>query len=256
MESTEAKNPVRSLLRANELLSVLKERNGARLMELEDEIDLSKGTIHSYLATLRQCGFVTKRGEVYYVGYKCLNLGGYIRDQEPIYVAGREGADELADESGELVALVTEQNGRCTWLYQSTGDYAVPMDSHLGVQLPMHCTASGKALLAEFSDDKVASIIDRYGLPKWTENTITERDELFDHLKEVRETGVAFDDEERIDGLRGIGVSIQNEGKILGAMAIAGPVNRLEGKLYWDELPEQITKIQRMIEVKITYEME
>lgn len=253
MDSVEAENPVRSILRANRILTLLKERNGARLMELEDEIDLSKGSIHSYLATLCQCGLVTKRDNTYYVGYQCLSLGGYVRDRELVYVAGREGADELADRSGERVALVTEWNGRCLWHYQTTGDDAMPMDSHLGVQLPMHCTASGKALLAEFPDERVDAIVEEHGLPAQTDNTITDRAELFDELDEINETGVAFDDAERITGLRGLGAPIKKEGRLLGAIAMSGPVNRLEGDRYREELPDLITKIRRMIEVKATY---
>jgi DNA-binding IclR family transcriptional regulator len=253
MEPTRAKNPVRSIERANEILTLLKERNGARLVELEDGIDLSKGTIHSYLATLEQCGLVSKHGMIYHIGLHCLNLSGYVRDQQPLYVAGREGADELAEKSGELVALVTNWQGRCIWLYRTTGDNAMPADTHLGVRLPMHCTASGKALLAELPDERVNEIVDTYGLPAWTENTVTDRSELFDHLSEIRDRDIAFEDEERISGLRGIGVPIKTEGALLGAIAMSGPVNRLENERYWKELPDRLTKIRRMIEVNATY---
>lgn len=253
MKPGKAKNPVRSIERANEILTLLKERNGARLIELENEIDLSKGTIHSYLATLEQCGLVAKRGMVYHIGLHCLNLSGYVRDQHPLYVAGREGADELAEKSGELVALVTNWHGRCIWLYRTTGDNAIPADTHLGVRLPMHCTASGKALLAELPDEQVNEIVDTHGLPAWTENTVTDRGELFDQLGEARDRDVAFEDEERISGLRGIGVPIKSEGALLGAIAMSGPVNRLENDRYWKELPDQLVKIRRMVEVNATY---
>ena len=253
MEPKSAKNPVRSIERASEILTLLKQWNGARLVELEDEIDLSKGTIHSYLATLKQCGLVAKRGMVYHVGFGCLDLGGHVRDRSPLYAAGREGADELAEKSGELVALVTNWHGRCLWLYRTTGDNAMAADTHLGVQLPMHCTASGKALLAELPDERVDGIVDAHGLAAWTENTITDRGGLFDHLDEIRDRRIAFDDEERISGLRGIGVPIRSEGTLLGAIAMSGPVNRLQGDRFWDELPDQIMKIQRMIEANAAY---
>ena len=253
MEPTTAKNPVRSIERASEILSLLKERDGARLVELERDIDLSKGTIHSYLATLEQCGFVAKHGMVYHVGFGCLDLGGHVRDRDPLYATGREGADELAEETGELVALVTNWHGRRFWLYRTTGDNAMPADTYLGVQLPMHCTASGKALLAELPDERVDGIADAHGLPAWTENTITDRSGLFDHFDEIRDRRIAFDDEERISGLRGIGAPVRSEGTLLGAIAMSGPVNRLQGDRFWNELPDQIRKIQRMIEANAAY---
>ena len=245
MKPTTPKSPMRSIERASEILALLKERDGARLVELEDEIDLSKGTIHSYLATPEQCGLVAKRGMVYHVGFGCLDLGGHVRDRDPLYAVSREGADELAEETGELVALVTNWHGRCLWLYRATDDNAMPADTHLGVQLPMHCTASGKALLAEIGD--------AHGLATWTENTITDRSGLFDRLNEIHDRRIAFDDEERISGFRGIGAAIRSEGTLLGAIAMSGPVNRLQSDRFWNELPDRIKKIQRMIEANATY---
>lgn len=253
MAMKEAKNPVRSIERAARILGLLKELDGARLVDIEEYVELSKGTIHSYLATLEQCGLVSKHGRTYYIGLNCLTLGGYARDREQLYVLGREGADELAEQTGELVALMTEWNGRSTYLYQRAGERAMTMDSHLGVQLPIHCTASGKAILSELPEDRVHEIIDDRGLPVWTDNTITDRTALFEELESIRDRGISFDDEERIDGLRGIGVPIKRDDTLLGAIALAGPVNRLEGDRYREELPDQITKIKRMVEVKAKY---
>ena len=250
----QAKNPVKSIERADAILTILKERNGARLMELEDELPISKGAIHSYLATLVQCGFVRKEGMTYRVGFQCLDLGGYARESELVYRAGREGVDELAMESGELLGIIREWNGRCLWLYQTAGTNALPMDSRLGAQLPMHCTASGKALLAELPTERVREIVDTHGLPKWTENTISTVDDLLDQLTTIRDRGIAFDDEERIDGLRGIGAAITVENETIGAIAMSGPVNRLRGDRYREGLPDQLARIQRMIEVKATYQ--
>ncbi|MCU4743993.1 IclR family transcriptional regulator [Halobacteria archaeon AArc-m2/3/4] len=253
MAPKEAKNPVRSIERAARILELLKELDGARLVDLEEHVELSKGTIHSYLATLEQCGLVSRDGMTYEIGLDALTLGGYARDREQLYVLGREGADELAEKTGELVALMTEWNGRSTYLYQRAGERAMAMDSHLGVQLPIHCTASGKAILSELPEDRVHDIVDAQGLPVWTDNTITDRAALFEELESIRDRGISFDDEERIDGLRGIGVPIKRDDTLLGAIALAGPVNRLEGDRYWQELPDQLTKIKRMIEVKAKY---
>ncbi|WP_158589397.1 IclR family transcriptional regulator [Halococcus sp. IIIV-5B] len=249
-----AKNPVQSIERADTILTILKDRDGARLMELEDELRLSKGAIHSYLATLEQCGFVRKEGTTYKIGFKCLDLGGYVREGEPVYQAGREGVDELAIESGELLGIIREWEGRCLWLYQTAGTNAMPMDSRLGARLPMHCTASGKALLAELTEGRVREIVDTHGLTRWTANTVSSQEELFDQLATIRKRGIAFDDEERIDGLRGIGTAVKSDGEVIGAIAMSGPVNRLRGDRYWDELPDQLARIQRTIEVKATYQ--
>jgi len=222
-------------------------------VDIESKIDLSKATIHSYLTTLEQCGLVAKNGMVYNIGSQCLYLAGHARDQEAVYIAGREGADELAQDLGELVVIAKEWDGKCTYLYQSSGYNAMPMDSHLGVRLPMHCTASGKALLSEKPDKEINEIIDSNALEAWTESTITSRAKLLDEIHRIRKQGVAFDDEERISGLRGIGVPIKKKGSLIGTLAMAGPVNRFEGDRYWEDLPEKLNKVRRMVEVKAAY---
>jgi len=60
----------------------------------------------------------------------------------------------------------------------------------------------GKAILAQLSRDRVMEIVERHGLLKRTEQTITDPDELCAELEEIRDAGVAFDDEEYGNGLR------------------------------------------------------
>lgn len=253
MGTNGAKNPVQSIERTCRLLQLLKTADGARIAELANQVELSEGSIHSHLATLEMFGLVSNEGGVYRLGLDCLTLGGYVRDRHPLYVAGRDGVDELAAETGELVAMTTEGNGKSVYLYQTFGDRAMSIDSHLGVQLPLHCTAAGKAILSELPTDRVEEILDAHGLPAWTERTITDREELFADLEGTRERGVSFDDEERIEGLRAIGAPVVREGSVLGAIAIAGPVTRMDGEYYKEELPNRLQKIRRMIEVAATY---
>lgn len=40
----------------------------------------------------------------------------------------------------------------------------------------MHCTAVGKVILAHLPLNEIVDVIDKYGLPKHTEQTITDKD--------------------------------------------------------------------------------
>jgi len=55
---------------------------------------------------------------------------------------------------------------------------------------------SGKVILAHLPADRRDGIIDRDGLARITENTITDEDVLREQLEEIRERKIAFDDEE------------------------------------------------------------
>lgn len=248
-------NTVRSIERAFGILERLYERNGARITELAEELDLSKSAIHSHLATMEEMGYVQKRGAEYDVGLQFLTFGGYARDRNLFFQFAKDAADELSQETGELVAVSTAMEGENLYLYQVRGADAVSVDSHVGARLPLHCTATGKAMLAAFPDDRVEDIVNRTGLPAVTENTLTTREELAQELQTVEERGVAFDREERIEGMRGVGASVvhREEDVVLGAIGVTGPTNRMAGERYETEIPELLSRIARMVEVNVTY---
>jgi len=111
----------------------------------------------------------------------------------------------------------------------------------------------GKAILAQLSRDRVMEIVERHGLLKRTEQTITDPDELCAELEEIRDAGVAFDDEEYGNGLRCVAAPVMgpNE-RVLGAISVSGPSSRLQGEYYRDELPgTKVKKAANIIELNI-----
>ena len=91
------------------------------------------------------------------------------------------------------------------------------------------------------------------GLPQVTEHTITDRDELAEELEEVRKRGIAFNRQETIHGLVGVGAPITNqEGDVMGALSIIGPTSRINEDRFRRELPDMITRNVNIIEVNST----
>jgi DNA-binding IclR family transcriptional regulator len=182
-------------------------------------------------------------------------MGGAARSRSKLYSFAKPAVDELAEETGELAMLTVENGGRPIYLYQSWGNRAITTDSHVGIQLPLHCTATGKATLAQLQQSRVKEIIEEHPLPQETPNTITDPEMLFNELDTIREDGIAFDDEERISGMRGIAVpiTVSGESETIGAIGVTGPVSRLTDHVFRDEIPSLIVSLARMIEVDATY---
>ena len=68
----------------------------------------------------------------------------------------------------------------------------------------------------------------RHPLRRFTPNTITDIENLLSHLRVVRKEGVAIDDEEGYDGVRGIAATIKaNEKVVMGAITVLGPSTRV-----------------------------
>lgn len=247
--------PIQAVDNTFAVVRVLKERNGAGITEVADELGLSKSTVHDHLKTLERQHLVVRHGDAYHLGMQWLDIGGFVRKRQRLYETAKPEADELAEITGELVAVTTHEYGQCVYLYQSEGPKAITIGSHVGVRLPLHCTANGKAILAHLPDSQVDRILDDVGLEANTENTITNRAALREELDRVRERGVALEDEERIEGTRGIGAPIcrKDSGEVIGAIALCGPTTRLQGERFESELPELVRQVARVIEVNVTF---
>jgi DNA-binding IclR family transcriptional regulator len=252
---TEARNPVRSIRKAFDITERIRERNGATISELADDLDMPKSSVHSYVSTLYADDYIVKDGRQYQVGLRFLAIGDYARHRRDVYEVARPKADELAEETGERVYIVVEERGFGVYIYQAAGQNAVGLDAHIGRRLRMHCTGVGKALLAHLPAERVDRIVDFHGLPEESENTITDRDELKAELEVVRERGFAFDEGERHEALRCVAAPIldRNQQHPHAAISVAGPTSRLRGEQFREELPEIVRSTASEIELNLAY---
>lgn len=247
---------ITSVDRAFGVLEELRCLDGATLSELADEVDLSKGALHTHLATLREHGFVEHRGDSYALGQRFLTFGEYVRNSQPLYRAAKSEVDELAMETGECVHLITEENGMESTLYESFGERAVGRELFMKNREQMgrylHYSAAGKAILSQFDRADLDALLDRHGLPDRTRHTITDRGEFEEELDRVRERGYAVNDEEDLLGIRAVGSPIVGpDGEVLGALSISAPASRMQGERFTENLPRVVKEYVNIAEVNL-----
>lgn len=252
----DANEPIGAVETSIEVLEALRAMNGGGVSAIADRVGRSKSTVHRHLTTFEKHGYVVKEGTTYHVSLQSLRLAATALDRQLVYPVTKSVVNELAQETGESAAVAAEENGRAVYLYYNRTDQAVRTDARLGIRLYLHCTGTGKAILAHMPDERVDAIVDEHGLPRKTANTITDREALFDELDRIRETGVAFDDEERMDGMRGVATPILNRetGDLLGALTVAGPTQRVHGDWFREEIPDMLHRATQMVEVNLTYQ--
>ena len=239
--------------RSFRIVELLRERGSASLAEIATEVDASKSTVHNHLATLTRLGYVTKSDGEYALGLKFLDLGDHARKRHTLYHEARGELDELVDAVGERGQVMVEENGRGVYVYQVKTDRAIQTDSHVGTTVKLHTTAVGKSYLAFCSAADRERILDGE-LNAETAYSITERDALLDELERIRERGYAFNDEEKVAGMRAVGAPILSaDDTVLGALSVSGPTTRMNGEWYRTEVPELVVQAARVIGIKATY---
>lgn len=249
----QATNPVGATETTFRIVEAVDELGGCGVTELAAHLEMPKSTVHNYLATLEQEGYVRREDSIYRVGIKFLDLGASARRRLPIYEVATPEVDRLAEETGELANLLVEDHGKGVYVHQARGERAVRVDSSVGARVDLHATAFGKAILAHLPDERVEGIVERHGLPRRTERTVGSREELESALEKVRERGYAIDDEERLEGLRCLAAPVCADGRVLGAVSLSGPGNRMRGEYFEEELPAYLLETVNVIELNVTY---
>ena len=248
-----AQNPVKAVQNTITILVKIRELGSVRVTTLEKHLSLSKGTIHCHLATLEEAGFVVKEDDEYQLGLQFLDFAHQTRKRYQILDIVKDEVDRLAEESGELALFTVEENAQGICLYKSEGKNAVQTELYVGYRNELYHTAVGKAILAFLSEERRRSIIEQKPLDSITENTITDKDDLREELKDIREEGFAYNHEETIQGLVGIGAPIRDQrGTVLGAVSVIGPTSRMSEQRLEEDLLKLIEQTVNVIEINTT----
>jgi DNA-binding IclR family transcriptional regulator len=249
-----ANNPVGATEKTLRILTALKELDGAGVTELAQELDISKGTVHNHLATLEDHEYVVNEGGTYKLGLRFLELGEYTRQESRLLEIAKPKVDQLATQTGEIANLMIEQHGRGIYLYISRGEKAVNLDTTVGTRQYLHTSALGKSILSEMPEAQFEGVLQRHGLPAMTPNTVTTRDALEAELDEIRERGVAFDGEERAEGIRCVAAPItDNHGNLRGSVSVSGPSTRMKDDRFRSEIPEAVQNVATVIGIDASY---
>ena len=241
------KNLVQTIERASTIFDVLaKNPQGLSVKNLSEKVNLPMGTTHRLLASLAYFGLISQDlvSKKYHLGFKLVNLANALLGQIDLRTVARPHLMDLARKVNETIHLVILDQKEALFLdrIESSEDrLGLQMVSKVGMRTPAHCCGVGKVLLAALSEKELDDLIVAKGLPKRTEKTITDPDQLKLHLEAVRNQGYAVDDEEEDLGTRCVAAPIRNEvGHVVAAISISGPAIRNTWKKIIDTLKDQV----------------
>ena len=198
------------------LLSVLtiisETRKPLTFSEIVAKSGMNKSTIHRILAICAQEKLVQfdKERKVYLIGAKVFDL---VRHAYSGYDIQTIALDEMMRLHGQLDGSVTigiPSGNEVVYLRILESNYALGTIQRPGMREPVHCSASGKALMAFLPDKMIDAKFKGYGFERFTDRTITDLPAFKQTLNEVRSAGFAWNDREEYDHLVGISAPIFN----------------------------------------------
>jgi len=225
------KKIIQSIDRALQILELFNlEKPEWGVTEISKALNVYKSNVHNVLTTLAEKGFVIKdsKTDKYKLGIKFFELGSIVIKNMDLRKIAHPYIEELSKEFDETVHLGVLDEGRVVSIEREESDKGLCSHIEIGKRTPLHCTAVGKAIMAYLSKDKVAAIVKGKGLKKYTENTITNKKELENEFRKIREQGYAIDNIEHEEGVRCVAGPIRDyTGKVIASMSISGPAFRI-----------------------------
>lgn len=235
MKRTPEPNTIGALNTTFAVLETMTEMGGtAGVTELSNRLDLPKSTVFKHLNTLTMLGYLERDGRAYVLGMRVADLGQHVLSKTDLYFAAKTQVDKISNLTNATAGLVAENSGCAVDLYWAS-DLSGPT-REIGTLKYLHCSAAGKAILAQLSDAEVEEILDEHGLPAQTDNTIVIADQLLAELDRVRERGIAFERGEQYPDINSVAVPLSDSNE-RAALYVMGNAERLSSKRIEEDIP-------------------
>lgn len=211
------------------LSHLARQRGPVTANSLSVGLGIPRSSVYHLLAALEGHGFVVHLPEArrWGLGTAAFELaGGYAR-QEPLARLGRPLISALADRSGESSHLAVMVGRDVLYLVEERAPRRPALVSDVGVRLPAHLTATGRAMLAALPREQVRALYpDAAAFADRTGRGPTRPSELRELLRITRADGHAHEDGEVTLGLRSIGVAVTDHaGWPAAAVAVTWPAD-------------------------------
>ena len=219
---------------------------------LARDLGIPRSTVYHLLSTLEEHGFVVHLPQErrWGLGTSAFELaGGYAR-QEPLARLGRPILAALADRIGESAHLAVMSGRDVLYIVEERAVRRPALVTDVGVRLPAHLTATGRAMLASLPRPQVRALYpDTASFTDRTGRGPARPAELRELLREVRQAGIASEDGEVTPGFRSVAVAVHDHaGWPVAAVAVTwegerasdpadevrGAARTLQGRLGYD----------------------
>ena len=212
-------------------------------LELSQELDIPKPTIHRLIQNLLDEGFVTVNiGGGIIPGKRVRNLGVELWQQRLFFNERQMILQKLVDELKETCGIGVPY--QMNMIYTNRANTTLPIQIYLpvGAKSPMWCTATGKLYLSQLPRTSRDKILQNLSLDKFTKNTITDIDALNAELDRIAETGIGIDNEEFISEMVAIAVPIRDrKSRYLASLYLHAPTIRVS----LDDLLTHVPRLQK-----------
>jgi DNA-binding IclR family transcriptional regulator len=199
-------------------------KSGLSNKEISQALNIPPSTCYRILASLKKYDYVyqRKKDARYFLGFAHLRLAESVVEGMDLAAICLPYLEELHSQTEETTFFALYNGSHCIAM-EICGQINTRVSVGRGEIMPLHCAASGKAVLA-FLPEKDREAILRGGEREvYTPETITDAGTLRKDLATIWQTGVAYNHQEFHRGITALAVPLfGNDNRVIGAIALVG----------------------------------
>ncbi len=225
------------------------------LADVARRLNLPRQTVHRLLGQLEVNGMVRREPvrSYYAVGPRFLELG--LQALRSAWQSGpvHKILTDLVTRTGESCNLGVLEGASVLYIDRVESNWPLRVDLHPGSRVPFHATAIGKLLVAHLPSRNRRRLLHAGPLTAYTTHTLTDASTLETHMKTIRRTGYAMNQEEYVEGAVGVAVPIRGaRNQVVAGLSLHAPQIRMPLDVAKGHLP-QVIEAARRIEQQIAW---
>ena len=221
---------VPALTRGLDILELLRDQGPQPAASISKALSLPRTTVHELVKTLEVRGYLKLigNGNLCDLGVKVFELGSSYENRLDLAQIARDGATAVGAVCGETVHVAVLDGADVVYIVRIEGTHAVQMVSAVGIRLPAHVTAVGKAMLSYQPVDKINELYPPgMSLTVMTPASLRTSEDLELQLRQIRQEGLAWDNCESNPDVYCVAAPVTDSNdSVVAAMSISVPSYR------------------------------
>ena len=240
--------------RAMSLLELLAiSREGLTLSEVSRKLSIPKSTTHYLIHTLATRGYVQRGNNGRHsLGLRFADVASASTAELDLGALATPFLKQISARVNLTANLSVLRGAEAVIIGKATSFLDAGGGAWVGRHLDLHCTAQGKALIAQLPEVDLNKLFGGRALAQFTPKTIATLVALKTHLAEVRSNGFAVNNEEQVYGVRAVAVPIVDvSGVVIAAISLRGSSKQIS-LFRLPELGQELIRVARDISLQIS----
>ncbi|RNF39825.1 IclR family transcriptional regulator [Planococcus salinus] len=228
---------IQSLERGLQVIQAFSQRHKSlTVTEAANLSGLSRPAARRILLTLEHLGFAESQNGVYSLTAKVLSLGYSYLSSNNKWSIAQPIMTEFVRQTEESCSISILDGKDILYVARVFTKRIMSINLDVGSKLPAYATSMGHVLLANLPEPELETYLDTMDFQRFTDKTITNKEEMREKLQEVRDRDWGGVDQQFEEGLRSIAVPIRDRtGKVIAAINCSAHAGRISKKKLREE---------------------